>query len=118
MNWIKISEDYPLAYNEITQEYCTNAHTFEPMHEIDGWDRRFNIRDLYDLFDEQNLDCFVLDIGDNRFGYKIRDSRNGITLIRHDWHGNIKKSLQRKLAESEMFLSAFGILNDKLKTNE
>lgn len=125
MNWKEISEKYSLAYNRLVgetaedQSYVCEGWTGDPLYRIDDDEEtQFNIRDLYDFFDEQDMDCFVLNIGDDRFGYKIRDARNGITLTMNDWYGNIKKSLQRKSTELEMFTSAFRILNDKLKNNE
>ena len=56
MNWKEIKQKYPKAYNILYQKYLNNPESWN----MSGMDLgKWELRDLYDFFDEQGLRIFI-----------------------------------------------------------
>ena len=111
MNWEKIREKYPKAWDLL----IINHATHNAWGEIDSpevWDiskiTSWELRHLYDFFDEQGI---IIEIK----WYKT-DFRYNIWF--NDYVRNAQHRKTRTEAEEQAFLKAFEILEEKLSSPE
>jgi hypothetical protein len=118
MNWIKIRDNNKSSF----KVFADWLYKDSPTNDYQNTDRainlvftrmKFNLRNLYDFFDEQKI----------RIEIKIREHGTFSPSIcvwenwKNNWEYNwlSKPKFTRAEAETEAFTSAFRILNDKLK---
>lgn len=103
MNWFDIKEHCPRAYqffleNVDVQDENGNVNLYDPETDAD-----FDVRKLYDFFDEHELGCFILP-GEIEY--------EKIPYIAHQYRGG--SYLNRAEAETDLFSQAFQLLETKL----
>ena len=118
MNWKEIEKKYPKAFLKLNEWYGIGLLEFnkeEPeryghyftdgVHAVLMWND-FEIRDLYDFFDEQGIMCIVT-LLNKRWVYSNIDNL--------EWEHSERSIFKtRKEAEKAAFLKAFEILEQKL----
>ena len=117
MNWEQIAKKYPRAfkllcdklgfvayYSELFEEEMTLLKQFKEnlfSHEDYGW----NIRELYDFFDEHEIMiCITYEFD---WGYEIYESGSDMICSVKKWYNT------RKEAETEAFTKAFKYIKTK-----
>ena len=116
MNWKEIEKKHSKAW-ELLDSWKYEGLDIDCMQWVDKHgcsEDTFNIRDLYDFFDEQGIYVSVLKIVNKAgFWFTIRQIPESV----YDIHSGYDLSLYfnlRKEAEQAAFLKAFEILEEKL----
>jgi len=119
MNWTQIKENHPKAWDKFIQDQIPlcKAHTLDGELLLgDEPTVEYQVRNLYDFFDEQGI---MIDITPYHHNHKLYYSHNFPTneyysecvgAVR-EYNSRLKT---RKQAETQAFEKAFEILEDKL----
>lgn len=107
MNWDKIKENFPLAMKLLADKW--DLHYIKSINDVEyGLEgARFDLRDLFDFFDENLITVLLTCEFD--FGFEILENRYESIIEVKKWYNS------RKEAESAAFTKAFEILESKLK---
>ena len=111
MNWKEIKEKYPKAYGLLTKngEYSIQSGCLFLWVEHIAY--HYELRDLYDFFDEQGIYISIKIGSDFRhFDYSIHLKN----IWKADSHGDSIRKTTRTEAETEAFTKAFEILEDSI----
>ena len=103
MNWTEIEKKYPKAFGKFKNRFFFTGIGYETLFAIEL--PVFNLRNLYDFFDEQGIHGFPYETG-----YEIRDKEyNRIA------YSVLGRSFNRPKFEEALFEREFEILEERLK---